>query len=189
MSVGSLYQYFPHKLALLSALHERHLETLMGAMTAASLARPRVRLEPALRAIIQAAAAHHRTHAALVRLFVRNLPPDQKPSRASTGAFQGALRGLLVRHRGELRIADHDFGLFVLRNLGRSIMQAAAESRVADLENGLLARELLATAMFFLTGRPAVRKQQGKRRPIETSSAISKPILGHARNDRRGNKI
>jgi AcrR family transcriptional regulator len=167
VSVGSLYQYFPDKLALLSALHERHLTVLMGAMTKACRTTAPAGLEPALRAVIKTAAAHHTERAVLVRAFVRHLPPSDKPPRASTMEFQAALRALLAANRGQLRLADHDLALFMLRSLGRSIMRSAAESRPRDLASGTMARELLASAMAFLTGeRPALPSEKKDRKPV-----------------------
>jgi AcrR family transcriptional regulator len=152
VSIGSLYQYFPDKTAILRSLHERHHAVLMARMTAACR-EPAASLEAALRAIITTAAEHHRRHAAEVRMFGRHLP--RPPGNAPSGAiaFQAALRELLATHGAELRIADHDLALFFLKNLGRSIMHAATEHRLADLENGVIVQELAATALAFLTGR------------------------------------
>ncbi len=167
VSVGSLYQYFPDKLALLRAVHDRHLQTLMTKMTAACRA-PAPTLAAALRAIITVAVEHHRTEAPLVRVFARHLsretgaPPVDPPR-----AFHRALRELLVTHRAELRIADHELALFVLKNLARSMLRAAVEQRPTDLANGAIGRELLATALGFLTGRSEsnalVRSQKARR--------------------------
>lgn len=75
--------------------------------------------------------------------------------------FQTALRELLVANRRELRIVDHDLAPFMPRNLGRSIMEGAAEARPADLANDPMARELVASTMAFLTGD---RKTRGSKR-------------------------
>ena len=177
VSVGSLYQYFPNKLALLAAVHERHLETLMRAMTKACRAASPAGLEAALRAVIEVAASEHRTRAPLVRAFARHLPEGESMPPAGVGEFQSALRQLLVRHRSELRLADYDLALFMLRNFGRSLMQGAVEGRPGDLSNGAISRELLATAVFFLTGRRSRRGGSGRiaRKSESTGSRAGTP--------------
>src|SRR3954471_21895921 len=62
VSVGSLYQYFPNKTALLSALKEQCHGQLMARLTTACRAES-ASLEAALRTIVSAAAAHHRSYA------------------------------------------------------------------------------------------------------------------------------
>jgi AcrR family transcriptional regulator len=59
VSVGSLYQYFHDKMALLRAVRAHSHETLMATLATACRA-PAPTLETALRAVIAAAAAHHR---------------------------------------------------------------------------------------------------------------------------------
>ncbi len=159
VSVGSLYQYFPDKLSLLAAARDRHLATMMAGMTEVCRREAPAGLEPALRAIIETAVAHHAGRATLIRAFALHLPrEEQKPARTASADFQLAMRDLLSAHRSHLRIADHDLALFMLRTLGRSLLQAAAESRPRDLANGTMSRELLASALAFLTGERAGRK-------------------------------
>ncbi len=74
VSVGSLYQYFPNKEAIVAALLDEHLERtqeFLRAGTANALDQP---LEDAARALIEGLIAAHRVDPDLHRVFVEELP-------------------------------------------------------------------------------------------------------------------
>ncbi|MDG4830321.1 TetR/AcrR family transcriptional regulator [Solwaraspora sp. WMMD1047] len=76
VSIGSLYQYFPNKNAILHALAERHLadatETLTGLFAALRVEKPP--LEPLLRRIIETVLALHARHPVTHRLLFERSP-------------------------------------------------------------------------------------------------------------------
>lgn len=74
VSVGSLYQYFPNKEAIVAALLDEHLERTQEFLrrgTADALAQP---LEDAARGLIEGLLAAHRVDPDLHRVFVEELP-------------------------------------------------------------------------------------------------------------------
>lgn len=74
VSVGSLYQYFPNKRAIVAALLDEHLEqqqAWLGKATVAALDQP---LEQAARSLIEGLLAAHRVDPDLHRVFVEQLP-------------------------------------------------------------------------------------------------------------------
>lgn len=74
VSVGSLYQYFPNKEAIVAALLDEHLEATQEFLrrgTANALDAP---LEEAARGLIQGLLAAHRVDPDLHRVFVEELP-------------------------------------------------------------------------------------------------------------------
>jgi AcrR family transcriptional regulator len=74
VSIGSLYQYFPNKEAIVAALLERHLEETMGWLRVAAVAALEQPLEQAARTLIEGLIAAHRVDPDLHRVFVEELP-------------------------------------------------------------------------------------------------------------------
>ncbi len=116
VSIGSLYQYFPGKEALVAAVIERHTQELtdviQGALTRVA-AHP---LEALIRELVAAAIAAHRVDPKLHRVLAEQVP--RKGRSGNIEAVERHARGLfrehLERHRGEIDIADPDLAAFVL---------------------------------------------------------------------------
>ncbi len=93
VSVGSLYQYFPNKDAILVALAERHVEQgtrLARAMLASAPTSPDA-LEPWFRGLVQALLAVHRSRPRLQGLLIEGLPIP-----ADTQARMDAAEALII---------------------------------------------------------------------------------------------
>jgi AcrR family transcriptional regulator len=83
VSIGSLYQYFPNKDALLYALGERHMRQFAGEFRAV-LARLREEgpgLEESVRALVQAVADMHRADPVMHRLLYDQAPRPPEAAR------------------------------------------------------------------------------------------------------------
>ena len=74
VSVGSLYQYFPNKEAIVAALLDRHLEETMQWLRQSAVAAMEQPLEEAARTLIDGLIAVHRVDPELHRVFVEELP-------------------------------------------------------------------------------------------------------------------
>ena len=74
VSVGSLYQYFPNKEAIVGALLEKHLQETMGWLRVATVSALDQPLEQAARTLIEGLIAAHRVDPELHRVFVEELP-------------------------------------------------------------------------------------------------------------------
>ena len=115
VSVGSLYQYFPSKEALVAAVMKRHNQELMQIVRDALAEVAAYPMEQAARKLVTAAVNAHRIDPKLHRVLAEQIP--------RTGQLENALafnretydlfRAYLESHRDELRSVDLGLAAFV----------------------------------------------------------------------------
>jgi AcrR family transcriptional regulator len=115
VSIGSLYQYFPSKEALVAAVVERHQWEIMQSARkdlAVILAQP---VETAMRGIVTAAVNAHRVDPKLHRVLAEQIPRVGALERLA--AFNrenfALFKTYLENHRDEVRVADPGLASFV----------------------------------------------------------------------------
>jgi AcrR family transcriptional regulator len=115
VSIGSLYQYFPTKEALVAAVADRHNAELMQvarATLAEVLALP---LEQAVRRLVTIAIDAHRIDPRLHRVLAEQIP---RTGRLETVAafnreYYSLFKAYLENHKDELRTVDLDLAAYV----------------------------------------------------------------------------
>ena len=115
VSVGSLYQYFPSKEALVAAVIERHQQEIMQTVRgelADVLAQP---VEKAVRMLVAVAVKAHRVDPKLHRVLAEQIPRVGKLEKLASFNRENytLFRTYLVSHRDELRVADVELAAFV----------------------------------------------------------------------------
>jgi AcrR family transcriptional regulator len=115
VSVGSLYQYFPSKEALVAAVIERHQRAIMETVRselAEVLAEP---VEKAVRKIVALAVKAHRVDPRLHRVLAEQIPRVGKLEKAQTFNRENyaLFRTYLESHRDEIGIDDLELASFV----------------------------------------------------------------------------
>ena len=115
VSVGSLYQYYPSKEALVAAVIERHNQEIMTGVYAAVVEVEAQPLEQAARTLIAAAVEAHRVNPKLHRVLAEQTPRTGALANVDTfnGEAYGLFRAYLERHRDEVRVVDLDLAAFV----------------------------------------------------------------------------
>lgn len=115
VSVGSLYQYFPGKEALVAAVIERHqqeiTQTVQGELVDL-MAKP---VEQAVRKLVAVAVKAHRVDPKLHRVLAEQIPRVGRLEKLETFNRENhtLFRTFLERHRHELRVDDLDLASFV----------------------------------------------------------------------------
>lgn len=137
VSVGSLYQYFPGKEALVAAVIDRHNDELMQIARGVLAEVAELPLEAAVRRIVSVAVEAHRVNPKLHRVLTEQIPRLGKLE--NIGAFsrdtQALFRTLLERHRDELRVSDLDLAAFVCVTSVEALTHNAVLHRAEFLSN------------------------------------------------------
>jgi len=158
VSIGSLYQYFPGKEALVAALLERHLAE-MGAVLRAAF--PRLAADPlevAAEGIVRLMVEAHSVDPALHRVFVEQVPRIGKLERVESieREMTDLVRGYLEARRDELVAPDLDLAAFIVVGIVEYLTHAAVLSR-QDLLGEPFIAEVTAVVTRYLTGGSSAR--------------------------------
>ncbi len=149
VSVGSLYQYFPNKEALVSALVQRHFEELEKILTPdpSVLTAPLEELAHRLiSAMIRAKAVDPKLHRELIQVAPRiGLAPDLIFARGTA-----LVLGLLSLHSQRIRKADPELVAFIIVAAVEAIAhRATLENRYLD--DPRLVEEVVTLLLRYVT--------------------------------------
>jgi AcrR family transcriptional regulator len=115
VSLGSLYQYFPSKEALVAAVIERHQQQIMQ-MVRSELAQVRAQpLDQAIRRFVAVAVAAHRLDPQLHRVLAEQIPRVGRLEKLETFSRENfsLFRAYLEAARDELAVDDLELASFV----------------------------------------------------------------------------
>lgn len=115
VSIGSLYQYFPSKEALVAAVIERHNQEIGEAVRSELAEVATLSLNHGVHKLVAMAVKAHRINPALHRVLAEQIPrvgklEDVEAFRRDNFAL---FREYLDRHRDEIRVADLDLASFI----------------------------------------------------------------------------
>ena len=115
VSVGSLYQYFPSKEALVAAVMERHNQELMQFVRGTLAEVAALPVERAVRKLVAVAIQAHRIDPKLHRVLAEQIPRTGKLENIETFNRENyaLFRTYLEAHRHELRPVDMELAAFV----------------------------------------------------------------------------
>jgi AcrR family transcriptional regulator len=115
VSVGSLYQYYPGKEALVVAVIERHNRELMQVVRGALAEVAAQPIEQAVRRLVAAAIDAHRVDPRLHRVLAEQLPRTGRLENVETfnREAHALFKAYLESRRDELRIVDVELAAFV----------------------------------------------------------------------------
>ena len=144
VSIGSLYQYFPSKEALVAAVIDRHTQEV-SQVTRNALVKVAARpIGVAAREFVSVAIEAHRVDPRLHGVLAEQIPRVGRLENIEANLREGyaLVRGYLEAHRDEIDVADLDLAAFVLVTVVEALTHAAVLRR-PDILTGEKARQFV----------------------------------------------
>lgn len=171
VSIGSLYQYFPCKEALVAAVIDRHHAQVMRKVRGALADVAALPLEAAVRKVVAVAIEAHRIDPRLHRILTEQIPRTGRLADVETfnREAHAMFRAYLEARRGELRVADLDLAAFVCASAVEAVSHNAVLHRADRLAPADIEALVDATARMLLgylqrEPRAAPRARAARRR-------------------------
>ncbi len=127
VSVGSLYQYFPSKEALVAALVDRHIEEMTAMLEASIDAVHGAPIPVAARALVELMIRAHAVNPKLHKVIAEQVPRTGRLNRLHEVERRVAdrIRAYLEPRRSELRTTNLELSVFLLVSAVESLTHAA----------------------------------------------------------------
>lgn len=142
VSIGSLYQYFPSKEALVAAVIDRHSQELTQVVRDALIKVATQPIEVATHELVSLGIEAHRVNPELHRVLAEQIPRVGRLQSiaAIDRNVHALLRGYLEAHRDEIGVADLDVAAFVCVTVVEALTHTAVLHRPEILAGDKAAR-------------------------------------------------
>jgi AcrR family transcriptional regulator len=157
VSVGSLYQYFPSKEALVAAVIDRHMGEMMDVVRASLLRVAPLPLREAARELVKVMIDAHRLEPKLHRVLVEQIPRvgNLDVVESLDDEACALVRAYLEAHRDEVKVADLDMAAFVAVTSVEALTHMAVVRRPSMLDDAnveAFVDEVTALVVRYLQG-------------------------------------
>ncbi|WP_233171801.1 TetR/AcrR family transcriptional regulator [Dyella sp. ASV21] len=152
VSVGSLYQYFPSKLALAEAIRQRHLDNVLAALPDPASSEGAVSLERRVAALVDGVIATHSINPKLHRVLLDEVPLAARSTyKVFEAEYLRRYLALIEAISPRQRASDDGLSAHVLAGAVEGVVHAAA--RYGTLDSAELKVELNHLLCAYLRGR------------------------------------
>jgi len=157
VSIGSLYQYFPSKEAILLALAERHVEHAFAAVVDVVREKRHAPVPVLIRALVDAVVEGHQVDPRLHRAIFQQTYPDEAFQRRleSLDTRAMTLAGELIEERcAELVVRKAETASFLVVQVLEGVAHVVALRHPETLRTAEFRSELARLLESYLTGSP-----------------------------------
>jgi len=154
VSIGSLYQYFPSKEALVAAVIDHHTQEMLQLVREALIKVTRQPVEVAARKLVKVMVDAHRVNPRLHRALVEQVPRVGRLEniQAIDREAYALVRAYLEAHANELSVPDLDVASFICVAAVEALTHAAVVNRPDVLTDkaGVLVDEVTRLVVRYL---------------------------------------
>jgi AcrR family transcriptional regulator len=177
VSIGSLYQYFPSKEALVAAVIDRHMNASLQVVRAALVKVATKPIGVAARELVSVMIDAHRVNPKLHRVLVEQTPRTGKLENveAIEREAYAMVRAYLEAHRDELDVADPDLAAFVCVTAVEALTHAAIVRRPESLTGEKAERLIEDVTRLVVRYLQKSPNPDGARTPAQERPATTQP--------------
>jgi AcrR family transcriptional regulator len=152
VSIGSLYQYFPTREALVAALVDRHLAEVLEVLSHTTATADDDELEEAVGSFVKTVLAVHAVDPQLHVVIMQNLASVEGFERIGDFArkARAVVRDGLVRNKHRVRPRNVDLAAFVLVHAVTAVVNACAAAGAPRFDDDELCKELTLLVLRYL---------------------------------------
>lgn len=151
VSIGSVYQYFPDKRAIFTALHDRHVEEISRVIDSRLVEHASSSLEDFVRALVEALVDAHAADPEFHELMTTTVPHGAEGARALDVRLRGTFKlAITSRMRDRKLPRDLDRMLFVLPHMVEALSHGAAYQRPPGLSLAAAKEEAVHAVLAYL---------------------------------------
>lgn len=167
VSVGSLYQYFPSKEALLAELIDRQADAMLGKLVAGLASLAGEPLDTVIRGVVDEVFSAMAGDAALNRLLFEQMGEVGRMHklREMEGRAAKVIRVYLEMHRSEVRPADLELASLVLVHMVDVIATLFTLHHAETLGNAAFREEMTELVRRYVLADPSAAARPEKDRP------------------------
>lgn len=151
VSIGSVYQYFPDKRAIFTALHQRHVDQIDRMVQTKLVEHAASSIEDLLRAMVEAMVEAHATDPELYELLMTEVPHRADGTREFAVRLHGAF--LLAISSRACKLKKHrdlDKVVFVVTHMVEALSHGAVLRRPATMSLTDAKEEVVRAVLAYL---------------------------------------